>query len=242
MKYALITGGSGGIGSAICIKLARMGYKVLVHYHSNKSAAEEVLENIRNAKGDGEIIGFDVTDFDAVKQALTTWKSNHGQDYIAVLVNNAGTTRDALMFWMEKEDWSQVIDTNLNSFFYVTSQLVKDMVIQKFGRIVNVVSLSGQKGLPGQSNYAAAKAGVVGATKSLAQEVGRKNVTVNAVSPGYIQTEMTKDLDEKHLSRMIPANRFGTPEEVAAVVGFLASEEASYVTGEVIKVNGGLYT
>lgn len=242
MKYALITGGSGGIGSAICIELARMDYKVLVHYNSNKTAAKEVLENIRNENGDGEIIGFNVTDFDAVKKALNDWKANHEEDYIAVLVNNAGITKDALMFWMEKEDWSQVIDTNLNSFFYVTSQLVKDMVIQKFGRIVNVVSLSGQKGLPGQSNYAAAKAGVIGATKSLAQEVGRKNVTVNAVSPGFIKTAMTKDLDEKHLKKMIPANRFGTPEEVAAVVGFLASEGASYITGEVISVNGGLYT
>ncbi len=242
MKYALITGGSGGIGSAICIKLAQMGYKVLVHYNSNKTAAEEVLQNIRNENGDGEIMGFDVTDFGAVKQVLNDWKANHEEDYIAVLVNNAGTTKDALMFWMEEEDWSQVIDTNLNSFFYVTSQLVKDMVIQKFGRIVNVVSLSGQKGLPGQSNYAAAKAGVIGATKSLAQEVGRKNVTVNAVSPGFIRTAMTKDLDEKHLKKMIPANRFGTPEEVAATVGFLASEGASYITGEVISVNGGLYT
>ena len=242
MKYALITGGSGGIGSAACIRLAQMNYKVLVHYNSNKKAAEDVLEIIQKENGDGEIIGFDVTDFKAVKKALNDWKASHEEDYIAVLVNNAGTTKDALMFWMEEEDWSQVIDTNLNSFFYVTSQLVKDMVIQKFGRIVNVVSLSGQKGLPGQSNYAAAKAGVIGATKSLAQEVGRKNVTVNAVSPGFIKTAMTADLDEKHLKKMIPANRFGTPEEVAAVIGFLASEDASYITGEVISVNGGLYT
>jgi 3-oxoacyl-[acyl-carrier protein] reductase len=143
---------------------------------------------------------------------------------------------------MKKEEWAKVIDTNLNSFYNVSSQLLQDMVINKFGRIVNVVSLSGIKGLPGQTNYSAAKAGVIGATKALAQEVGKKKVTVNAVAPGYIKTEMIKDLDERELKKLIPLNRFGTPEEVAAVVGFLASEEASYITGEVININGGLYT
>ncbi len=242
MKYALVTGGSGGIGKAVCIKLASMGYHVLVHYHSNLKRAEEVVGEIKEKGGSAEMIQFDVTDGASVQKALTGWQDMHEGDYIEVLVNNAGITRDALMLWMEEKDWKAVIDTNLNSFYYVTQPLIKPMALKKYGRIVNVVSLSGLKGLPGQTNYAAAKAGVVGATKSLAQELGRKNITVNAVAPGYIRTEMTKDLDEKSLKRMVPANRFGTPEEVAAVVGFLASKEASYVNGDVIHVNGGLYS
>ncbi len=242
MKYALVTGGSGGIGSAICIKLAAMGHHTLIHYHSNKEGAQTALNTIEEQGGSGELMQFDVTDKTAVKDALTNWKSAHPDNYIAILVNNAGTSKDTLMVWMEQEDWSNVIDTNLNSFFYVTSSLLQDMVINKFGRVINVVSLSGIKGLPGQTNYSAAKAGVIGATKALAQEVGKKKVTVNAVAPGYIRTEMIKDLDEKELRRLIPVNRFGTPEEVAETVGFLASEGASYITGEVININGGLYT
>jgi 3-oxoacyl-[acyl-carrier protein] reductase len=185
---------------------------------------------------------FDVSDPEDIQQKIENWKSDHPNDYIAVLVNNAGTSKDELMVWMEKDTWISVIDTNLNSFYHVTSKLLKDMIVNKFGRIINVVSLSGQKGLPGQTNYSAAKAGVIGATKALAQEVGKKKVTVNAVAPGYIKTEMTQDLDEKELKKIIPVSRFGTPEEVAETVGFLASEVASYITGEVIKVNGGLYT
>ncbi|NOX86382.1 MAG: 3-oxoacyl-ACP reductase FabG [Chlorobi bacterium] len=242
MNYALVTGGSGGIGSAICIKLAQMGYHILVHYRSNKEAAENTLKVINELGGSGEIIRFDVTDHGAVKTALQKWKADHGHEYISVLVNNAGYSKDVLMVWMKPEEWSEVIDTNLNSFYNVTTPLLEDMVVNKFGRIINVVSLSGIKGLPGQTNYSAAKAGVIGATKALAQEVGRKKVTVNAVAPGYIRTEMTKDLDEKELKKLIPANRFGTPEEVAEVVGFLASNGASYINGEVIHVNGGLYT
>lgn len=241
-KYALVTGGSGGIGSAICLKLARMGYPVLIHYNSSLSAAQTTFEAITSEEGECELIQFDVSDHSQVKASLSDWKKKHPEDYIAVLVNNAGVSKDTLMVWMEDEDWSKVIDTNLNSFFYVTSGLLQDMVVNKFGRVVNVVSLSGIKGLPGQTNYSAAKAGVIGATKALAQEVARKNVTVNAVAPGYIRTEMIKDLDEKELKKLIPANRFGKPEEVAEVVGFLASEGASYITGEVININGGLYT
>jgi len=242
MKYALITGGSGGIGKAICLKLSQMGYPVIIHYNKNVSAAQALKTEI-DEKGDkAELVCFDVTNSDEVTTALENWKADHEDDYISVLVNNAGTSKDELMVWMEKDTWASIIDTNLNSFYYVTSKLVKDMIINKFGRIINVVSLSGQKGLPGQTNYAAAKAGVIGATKSLAQEVGKKKITVNAVAPGYIRTEMTQDLDEKELKKIIPVNRFGTPEEVAETVGFLASEGASYITGEVIKINGGLYT
>lgn len=241
-KNALVTGGSGGIGSAICVRLAKAGYHVLIHYHSNKKAAEATLETVNATDGSGEIIRFDVTRQDEVKNALQSWKEAHQEEYISVLVNNAGISKDVLMVWMEREDWSKVIDTNLNSFYYVTAPLLQDMVVNKFGRIINIVSLSGVKGLPGQTNYAAAKAGVIGATKALAQEVGRKKVTVNAIAPGYIRTEMTKNLDEKELKRIIPVNRFGTPEEVAEVVAFLASKGAAYITGEVIHVNGGLYT
>lgn len=242
MNYALITGGSGGIGGAICIRLAQMDYYVLVHYNSNQKAAENTLSVIREQGGSGEAIQFDVTDHAAVKATLQKWKNDHKDEYISVLVNNAGFSIDSLMVWMKPEEWLRVIDANLNSFFNVTTPLIQDMVVNKFGRIVNVVSLSGIKGLPGQANYSAAKAGVIGATKALAQEVGRKKVTVNAVAPGYIRTEMTKDLDEKELRKLIPANRFGTPGEVAEVVGFLASGGASYINGEVIHVNGGLYT
>jgi 3-oxoacyl-[acyl-carrier protein] reductase len=242
MKNALVTGGSRGIGRAVCVKLAGMGFHVLINYHTNQAEAEKTLEMIRKNGGQGELMQFDVSKQEEVETALGTWQSNHEGSYIHVLVNNAGIRKDALVMWMKNDEWNDVINTNLNSFLFVTRTLIKDMLINKYGRIINVVSLSGIKGLPGQANYSAAKAGVIGATKAMAQEVAKKNVTVNAVAPGFIRTDMTKDLDEGQLKAMIPMNRFGTPEEVAEAVGFLASEKASYITGAVINVNGGLYT
>lgn len=242
MKYALVTGGSRGIGRVISVKLVELGYHVLVNFRSNESEALHTLEMISAAGGTGELMKFDVADPKQVDDAINRWSADHKDDYIEVLVNNAGIRKDILMMWMEDTHWKDVLNTNLDGFFYTTRALLKNMLVNKFGRIINVVSLSGIKGLPGQVNYSAAKAAVIGATKALAQEIGKKNVTVNAVAPGFIRTDMTKDLNENELKGMIPLNRFGTPEEVADVVCFLASGKSSYITGEVISVNGGLYT
>ena len=240
MKYALVTGGSRGIGRAICLSLADMGYHVIINYNTNEEEASNTLEALKASGGSGELLPFDVSDADKTKEAIETWKEKHADEYISVLINNAGIRRDNLMVWMEAEEWSKVINTNLNSYYYVTQPLLQDMIVNKFGRIINIVSLSGKDGMPGQTNYSAAKAGIIGATKALAKEVGRKKVTVNAVAPGFIRTDMTADLDEKQHKGLIPVGRFGEPEEVAAVVAFLASDKASYITGEVISVNGGI--
>ncbi len=242
MRYALVTGGSRGIGRAVSVKLASMGYHVLVNYLSNKAEAEQTIALIAQQGGSSESIQFDVAKQEQVEAALNSWGESNKDCFIEVLVNNAGIRKDMLMMWMENHHWQDVIDTNLNGFFYVTRLLLKNMLVKKYGRIINIVSLSGLKGLPGQVNYSAAKAAVIGATKALAQEIGKKNVTVNAVAPGFIKTDMTKDLNEEELKALIPLNRFGKPEEVAELVGFLASESASYITGEVISINGGLYT
>lgn len=242
MKVALVTGGSRGIGRACSVKLAEQGYYVLINYQSNEAEALNTLAMVREKGSDGEIIKFNVADCDATESAITAWQEAHKDEYIEVLVNNAGIRRDQIMVFMTNEDWRNVIDITVNGFLYVTRALLQPMVRKKFGRIVNMVSLSGLKGLPGQTNYSLAKGGIIAATKALAQEVAKKNVTVNAVAPGFIRTDMTKDLDEAELKKQIPANRFGEPEEVAAVVGFLCTKEAAYVTGQTISVNGGLYT
>ena len=244
MRYSLVTGGSRGIGRAICLKLSQMGYPVLINYRENKTAAQETKVLIEQQGGTAELLKFDVTDAESVDKALEQWTEQHPDDYIAILINNAGIREDNMMVFMNNEQWNNVINTNLNGFFYVTRRLLKNMLTKRYGRIVTVSSLSGLKGMPGQTNYSAAKAAVIVATKSLAQEVGARKVTVNAVAPGFIPTDMTKDIPEEYAEQMKkfnPLGRFGTPEEVAAAVGFLASEEASYITGEVISVNGGLY-
>jgi 3-oxoacyl-[acyl-carrier protein] reductase len=241
MRYALVTGGSRGIGRAVCLKLAEMGFPVIINYLSNESAALETKRMIEEKGGTAELLPFDVGIVENVDSALNGWAEKHLDDYIAVVVNNAGIRRDTLMVFMQNQQWNDVINANLNGFFYVTRRLLKDMLTKRFGRIINIVSLSGQKGLPGQTNYSAAKAAVIGATKALAQEVAARKVTVNAVSPGFIATDMIKDLDEQQLKSMIPVGRFGQPEEVAALVGFLASDDAGYITGEVVSINGGLF-
>lgn len=243
MKCALVTGGSRGIGRAICLKMAALGYYVLINYKSNAKEASNTLSQIEEAGGDGELLQFDVADRHQVKQVLGEWiEANEDNKYIEVLVNNAGIRDDSLMAWMSEEQWDNVLKTNLDSFFAVTRLVLNSMLGRKYGRIINVVSLSGIKGLAGQTNYSAAKAGVIGATKALAQEVGRQGITVNALAPGFIKTDMTEGLDEKELKALIPAKRFGLPEEVAHAAAFFASSEAAYITGQVLSINGGLYT
>ncbi len=242
MKFALVTGGSRGIGRAVCIKMAEMGYNVLINYKSNAEEANNTLALVKEKGMDGEIIQFDISDKEQVKTKLGGWMEANEDKVIEVLVNNAGIRDDGLMMWMKDEQWDNVIKTNLDGFFYVTRLVVNSMLMKKYGRIINIVSLSGLKGVPGQTNYSAAKAGVIGATKALAQEIGRKGITVNAVAPGFIKTDMTEGLNENELKAMVPLKRFGLPEEVAHAVGFLASAEAAYITAEVISVNGGLYS
>ncbi|MFY0253875.1 3-oxoacyl-ACP reductase FabG [Chitinophaga sp. 30R24] len=242
MKCALVTGGSRGIGRAVCIRLAAAGYHILINYKGNEAAAEETLAAVIAKGSTGELLPFNVGDAAEVQQVLGGWVENNKDKAVEVLVNNAGIREDSLMFWMNDTQWNNVLNISLNGFYYVTKQVLNGMLLKRYGRIINMVSLSGIKGLPGQTNYSAAKAGVIGATKALAQEVAKRGVTVNAIAPGFIKTDMTAELNEKELAAQVPMNRFGTPEEVAEAVAFLTSKAAGYITGEVLNINGGLHT
>lgn len=242
MKYALVTGGSRGIGRAVCVKLARMGYHVLINYASRAEEAQKTLELVREAGQDGETLPFDVCRHEQVCNAIEEWEKAHPDGYIEVLVNNAGIRSDSVLAFMPDKDWHRVVEVCLTGFYNVTQAVLQPMLVHKYGRIINMASVSGLKGQPGQTNYSAAKGGLIAATKALALEVARKQVTVNAVAPGFIETDMTGDLDEASLKNIIPLLRFGRPEEVAELVGFLASPQAGYITGEVVSINGGLHT
>lgn len=242
MNWALVTGGSRGIGKAICIKLASMGYNVLINYKGNKEKAEETLAAVKETGSNGQLLQFDVANRKDVQNILGGWMDSNEDETIEVLVNNAGVKDDVLLMWMKDEQWDNVLNTSLGGFFAVTRLVINSMLKKRYGRVVNVVSLSGIKGLAGQTNYSAAKGGIIAATKALAQEVGKRNITVNAVAPGFIKTDMTADIDEAQMKQLIPVNRFGTPEEVAHAVSFFVTQDAAYITGQILSVNGGLYT
>lgn len=242
MKCALVTGASRGIGRAIALQLSQdLNLHILINYASNQAAAEETLNLIQQAGGTGELMHFDVKDGAAVKTAVENWYTSNPEGIIHVLVNNAGITKDNLFPWVTEDDWDAVLNTSLKGMYNCTQAIIQRMLRQRSGRIINIASLSGLKGVPGQTNYSAAKGGMIAATKALSQEIAKRNITVNAIAPGFIESDMTSDLDMNELKRMVPANRFGKVEEVAYLASFLASEKAAYITGEVININGGIY-
>ncbi|HWV33580.1 MAG TPA: 3-oxoacyl-ACP reductase FabG [Dyadobacter sp.] len=243
MNCALVTGASRGLGRAIAVQLAKdHGLHILVNYASNQAAAEETLAEIQANGGSGELLHFNVQNKAEVDEALNGWREKNEDKFIGILVNNAGITRDGLFMWMPEKDWDDVLDISVKGLYNVTQNAIQQMLRKRSGRIVNVASVSGMKGVAGQTNYSAAKGAIIAATKSLAQEVAKRKITVNAVAPGFITSDMTKDLNEDELKQMIPMNRFGKADEVAHLVSFLASDKAAYITGEVININGGIYS
>lgn len=245
-RYALVTGASRGIGRAIAIELAKDGCAILLNYKSNHTEAEATKQMIEAAGGEAELMPFDVSQPDAINAALDQWFAAHPDDYIDVLVNNAGILDNEIMLFMEPEQWHRVVDVNLNGFFYCTRRVIEGMVINHHGRIVNISSISGQTGFPGMVNYAAAKSALIGVTKALATELAPKHITVNAVAPGSILTDMARKGAEYAPERLkdinsIPMRRLGTPEEVAYLVSFLCSNRADYISGQIIGINGAAF-
>ncbi len=242
MKCALVTGSSRGIGRAIAIQLAKdLGLHIIINYASNDAAAQETLDTIKANGGTAELLKFNVEESGAASSAIATWQENNPDSHIEVLVNNAGITRDNLFPWVTEEDWDKVMNISVKGMYNCTQAVIKKMLRNRSGRIINIASLSGQKGVPGQTNYSAAKGAMIAATKALSQEIAKRKITVNAVAPGFINSDMTSELNEDELKQMVPANRFGEAEEVAHLVSFLASDKAAYITGEVININGGIY-
>ena len=242
-KVALVTGGSRGIGSSICLELARAGARVIINYSSSLEGANKVLEDIKSIGGEAEIVKFDVSDTEVVEKEIKILLDN--LERIDILVNNAGITRDSLFMRMKEDQWDQVFDINAKGVFNCTKNIVRSMVKNKYGKIINITSVVGEMGNAGQVNYSSTKSAIMGFTKSLAKELGSKNINVNAVSPGFIETEITDVLPDnikEQYKEKIPLSRFGQPEDIAKAVLFLASDDSSYITGEVLKINGGLYT
>ncbi|HYY16683.1 MAG TPA: 3-oxoacyl-[acyl-carrier-protein] reductase [Gammaproteobacteria bacterium] len=240
-QVALVTGGSRGIGRAVALTLAEMKAQVILNYVANEAAAEETRAHIEAAGGQATTLRFDVADGEATDRAFHSILDAHGR--IDILINNAGVARDTLLLRMKEEDWQQVLQVNLTGMYHCSKAAIRPMIRQRSGRIINITSIIGLIGNPGQVNYAAAKAGAIGLTKALAREVASRGITVNAVAPGFIETEMTQGLSGKtkaELLRQIPLGRWGMPQDVANCVGFLVSARASYITGQVIQVNGGL--
>lgn len=241
-QIALVTGGSRGIGKAICLELAKRGAKVYVNFSSRSDAAEQTVSEIKEAGGDAAILGFNVADSEAVENAINEIKSNDGK--IDILVNNAGVTYNGVFIRMKDEDWKKVMDINLGGAYNCCKATAKLMMKARVGRIINISSVVAEMGNPGQAPYVASKAGLIGLTKSLAKELAVRNITVNAITPGFIQTDMTDDLSDalkaEHL-KVIPLGQYGNPEDIANAVAFLASGESKYITGQVLGINGGMY-